>query len=92
MYRHLLVPIDDTDLSIEVVGNAVGLARSLDCGSEIGLSANHLATFYILDPCCRRSFPADPIEDGHDLLGNSLRGVVAELAPSVVCIRAYHGD
>ncbi|HEX3138674.1 MAG TPA: universal stress protein, partial [Rhizobacter sp.] len=29
MYRHLLVPIDATDLSVEVVGNAVGLARSL---------------------------------------------------------------
>ncbi|HMO45684.1 MAG TPA: universal stress protein [Rubrivivax sp.] len=29
MYRHLLVPIDDSDLSIDVIGNAVGLARSL---------------------------------------------------------------
>ena len=29
MYRHLLVPIDDSDLSIEVVGNAVALARPL---------------------------------------------------------------
>ena len=29
MYRHLLVPIDDTDLSVELVGNAVGLARPL---------------------------------------------------------------
>ena len=29
MYRHLLVPIDATDLSVEVVGDAVGLARSL---------------------------------------------------------------
>ena len=29
MYRHLLVPIDGTDLSIEVVGNAVGLARAV---------------------------------------------------------------
>jgi nucleotide-binding universal stress UspA family protein/hemerythrin-like domain-containing protein len=29
MYRHLLVPIDHTDLSIEVVGNAVGLARAV---------------------------------------------------------------
>lgn len=29
MYRHLLVPIDNTDLSIEVVGNAVGLARAV---------------------------------------------------------------
>ena len=28
MYRHLLVPVDDTDLSIEVVGNAVALAPS----------------------------------------------------------------
>lgn len=33
MYRHLLVPIDDTDLSVEVIGNAVALARSL--GSRI---------------------------------------------------------
>jgi len=30
MYRHLLVPIDGTDLSVQVVGNAVALARSLD--------------------------------------------------------------
>lgn len=30
MYRHLLVPIDDSDLSIEVVGSAVAVARSLD--------------------------------------------------------------
>ena len=29
MYRHLLVPIDASDLSVEVVGSAVGLARSL---------------------------------------------------------------
>jgi len=29
MYRHLLVPIDDTDLSIDVIGNAVGLARAV---------------------------------------------------------------
>jgi hemerythrin-like domain-containing protein/nucleotide-binding universal stress UspA family protein len=29
MYRHLLVPIDDDDLSIEVVGSAVGLARAV---------------------------------------------------------------
>ena len=29
MYRHLMVPIDSTDLSIEVVGNAVGLARTV---------------------------------------------------------------
>ena len=29
MYRHLLVPIDDSDLSIGVVGNAVGLARAV---------------------------------------------------------------
>jgi nucleotide-binding universal stress UspA family protein/hemerythrin-like domain-containing protein len=29
MYRHLLVPIDGTDLAVEVVGNAVALARSL---------------------------------------------------------------
>ena len=33
MYRHLLVPIDDSDLSIGVVGNAVGLARA--CGARI---------------------------------------------------------
>lgn len=29
MYRHLLVPVDGTELSIELVGNAVGLARQL---------------------------------------------------------------
>jgi len=29
MYRHLLVPVDDTDLSIEVIGNAVAMARPL---------------------------------------------------------------
>jgi len=29
MYRHLFVPIDDTDLSVEVIGNAVALARPL---------------------------------------------------------------
>jgi nucleotide-binding universal stress UspA family protein/hemerythrin-like domain-containing protein len=29
MYRHLLVPIDDSDLSVELIGNAVGLARSV---------------------------------------------------------------
>jgi nucleotide-binding universal stress UspA family protein/hemerythrin-like domain-containing protein len=30
MYRHLLAPIDDTDLSIETVSRAVELARTLD--------------------------------------------------------------
>lgn len=29
MYRHLLVPLDQTDLSIQVVGNAVAFARTL---------------------------------------------------------------
>jgi len=29
MYRHFLVPIDDTNLSIELVGNAVGLAHAV---------------------------------------------------------------
>jgi nucleotide-binding universal stress UspA family protein/hemerythrin-like domain-containing protein len=29
MYRHLFVPIDGTDLSVELVGNAVALARPL---------------------------------------------------------------
>ena len=29
MYRHLLVPIDDSDLSVDVVGNAVAFARAL---------------------------------------------------------------
>jgi len=29
MYRHLLVPVDDTDLSVGVVSNAVALARPL---------------------------------------------------------------
>ena len=29
MYHHLLVPIDDTDLSVDVVGNAVAFARAL---------------------------------------------------------------
>src|SRR5262245_54074595 len=29
MYRHLLVPIDGTDLSVQVIGNAVALARAL---------------------------------------------------------------
>jgi len=29
MYRHLLVPLDGTDLSVEVVGSAVALARSV---------------------------------------------------------------
>lgn len=29
MYRHLLVPIDGTELSIQVVGSAVGMARAL---------------------------------------------------------------
>ena len=29
MYRHLLVPVDGTDLSIETVGRAVEFARSV---------------------------------------------------------------
>lgn len=29
MYRHLLVPVDGTDLSVEVIGNAVALAHAL---------------------------------------------------------------
>ena len=29
MYRHLLVPLDGTDLSVEVIGNAVAFARTL---------------------------------------------------------------
>ncbi len=29
MYRHLLVPLDDSDLSVQVVGNAVALASTL---------------------------------------------------------------
>ena len=29
MYRHMLVPIDASDLSIELVGNAVAVARPI---------------------------------------------------------------
>ena len=29
MYRHLLVPLDGTELSIQLVGNAVGMAVAL---------------------------------------------------------------
>jgi len=29
MYRHILVPIDDTELSIDIVGKAAALARSV---------------------------------------------------------------
>ena len=45
MYRHLLVPIDGTDLSVEVVGNAVALARPL--GARITFfhaAADHAAS------------------------------------------------
>jgi nucleotide-binding universal stress UspA family protein/hemerythrin-like domain-containing protein len=45
VYRHLLVPIDGTDLSVEVVGNAVALARPL--GARITFfhaSENHAAS------------------------------------------------
>lgn len=38
MYRHFLVPIDSTDASIEVVGNAVGLARAV--GARITFHAS----------------------------------------------------
>jgi len=45
VYRHLLVPIDGTDLSVEVVGNAVALARPL--GARITFfhaAADHAAS------------------------------------------------
>jgi len=45
VYRHLLVPVDGTDLSVEVVGNAVALARPL--GARITFfhaSADHAAS------------------------------------------------
>jgi hemerythrin-like domain-containing protein/nucleotide-binding universal stress UspA family protein len=53
MYRHLLVPVDGTDLSIELVGNAVGLARQL--GARV--------TFFHLlpdDDALHRRAPSEP--------------------------------
>ena len=52
MYRHLLVPIDSTDLSIEGVGNAVGLARAVGA---------HITFFHVIVDAAKavRSAPQD---------------------------------
>ena len=69
MYRHLLVPVDDTDLSVEVIGNAVALARPL--GARI--------TFFHALPDEASSLRGDadvlrltaPAEYGHAFLGKA---------------------
>lgn len=60
MYRHLLVPIDATELSVEVVGNAVALARSL--GARITffhVVADHAASLRGEAELLRTAAPAD---------------------------------
>ena len=56
MYRHLMVPIDSTDLSVEVVGNAVGLARTV--GARI--------TFFHAVPIVARAAMSSAAPDAHD--------------------------
>ena len=51
MYRHLLVPIDETDLSTDTVGKAVELARTL--GARITFfhaQINYAASFFVTAP------------------------------------------
>lgn len=60
MYRHLLVPVDSSDLSIDVVGNAVGLARAV--GARITFFhavADHAASLRGNAEVLRRVDPAD---------------------------------
>ncbi|BAL27479.1 universal stress protein [Azoarcus sp. KH32C] len=60
MYRHLLVPIDGTDLSTETISNAVELARTL--GARITFfhaQPNHAAAFSGDAEIVRLTSPAD---------------------------------
>lgn len=60
MYKHLLVPIDATELSIMVVGKAVELARSL--GARITFfhaQLNHTASFFADAELVRVTSPDD---------------------------------
>ena len=66
MYRHLLVPIDDTDLSIEVVGNAVGLARAVGA---------HITFFHVVaadaGSCSGGADVLRPPQDARAFTGNA---------------------
>lgn len=73
MYRHLFVPIDDTDLSVEVVGNAVAFARVLAAR----------VTFFHAVPDTAASLlrgDAEPLRDAaHDEFEYAYRGKAGEL-------------
>jgi len=63
MYRHLLVALDDTDASIELVGNAVGLARAV--GARITFlhaKAPHLDADLLADRGLARVIPGGTAE------------------------------
>ena len=60
MYRHLLVPVDDTDLSIETIGQAVEFARTL--GARITFFhalPDHAASLFGEAEIVRASAPDD---------------------------------
>jgi nucleotide-binding universal stress UspA family protein/hemerythrin-like domain-containing protein len=61
MYRHLLVPVDDSDPSIEVIGNAVGLARAVDAR----------ITFFHAVPAPLRSDGSPAVDPGDAVAGKA---------------------
>jgi nucleotide-binding universal stress UspA family protein/hemerythrin-like domain-containing protein len=73
VYRHLLVPIDDSDLSVDVVGNAVAFARALSAR----------ITFFHAVPDAAADLLRGDAEllrvTGHDAPGYTHRGKAGEL-------------
>jgi hemerythrin-like domain-containing protein/nucleotide-binding universal stress UspA family protein len=60
MYRHLLVPIDESDLSVEVIGNAVASAASVRARvTFFHASADHAASLFDDAEAVRAASPAD---------------------------------
>jgi hemerythrin-like domain-containing protein/nucleotide-binding universal stress UspA family protein len=83
MYRHLLVPIDDDDLSIEVVGSAVGLARAV--GARITFFHAEVGQAEVSPGEAVRSNPVHPAD-----AANAFAGKAAELlAKAEAAARAF---
>jgi nucleotide-binding universal stress UspA family protein/hemerythrin-like domain-containing protein len=60
MYRHLLVPIDDTDLSIETIGRAVEFARALGARvSFLHVQPDYAASMFGEAEAVRLTSPAE---------------------------------
>jgi hemerythrin-like domain-containing protein/nucleotide-binding universal stress UspA family protein len=95
MYRHLLVPVDGSDVSIELVGNAVGLARALGAKISYCAAQRDAARARVALAKAQAAARASGVAcDTIDLAADRLHGGVADAARRAGCdliVMAAHG-